>query len=546
LNWVHSRHDWKLGGAYIWIRGSNRGAGASNGLFTFDGSVTGNALVDFLLGNASLTQNNGVLWRTHSQDPSVFVQDDYRISRQLTFNIGMRWEFFPPYSGQNNMGTFVAGVQSTRFPTAPLGLLTSGDKGIPDGILLTPWDTFAPRVGFAYDVFGKGLTSLRGAYGVFYSALEQPLWATLIQQPFSLSVTVFRTPNLISPFAPNPDPFPYVVSPASAAFLSGASIFSLPPRVRNIPSAQQFSLGIQQQYGPKWSSEIEYVGNVARHLYISFDQNSPIYDSRCTSITCGTTLSRNRRRPYQPTPATYTFSSISLYAPVANASYHSLQATLAHKFDRHFFMRASFVWSKAIGYGPLTNAYDLSSSRGVLDVDVPRSFAASYIFSSPDIRRSGALAKWLLSGWQINGITILRSGQPFNVTSGTDSNFDGTNNDRPNVVGLPSLAKGRGRMATVKEFFNTAAFATPPAGTPYGNAPFNMLYGPGYVETDLSAFRTFSVRENIALQFRGEVFNIFNNVNMSAPNSTESSPAFGVISSAAAPRNVQLAFRLSF
>jgi hypothetical protein len=545
FNWVLRRHELKVGGAYLWIRGAGTSVGISNGFFTFSGAITGNALLDFLEGKASLTQNNGVFVRTHSPDPSLFVQDNWRLTRRFTVDLGLRWEYYPVHSGQNNTGTFVAGVQSTRFPTAPLGLLSSGDKGIPDGILHTPWNTFAPRFGFAYDLFGNGLTSFRGAYGIFYSALDQPPLANTVQQPFSRSVTVPRTPNLVTPFAPGDDPFPYIVSPSTAVFLSGANIFSLPPGVRNIPSVQQFSLGIQQQHGLKWSSEINYVGNVARHLYISFDQNSPVYNANCTSATCGTTTGQNNRRPYQPTPG-WAFASISLSAPVANSSYHSFQATLARRFDRRFSIQASFVWSKVTGYGPLTNAYDLNSSRGVLDINVPYNLAASYIFVTPEVHHLGLIGKELLSGWQVNGVTILRSGQPFNVSSGTDTNFDGIVNDRPNVTGNPYLPAGRGRVAATKAFFNTTAFAAPPAGTPYGNATFNMLYGPKYVDTDLSAFKTFTIYKESSLQFRGEVFNVFNNVNLNAPNSSLSSPAFGIISAAGAPRIVQLALRLSF
>lgn len=548
LNLTLGRHELKLGGAYMWHKYSNTGAGGSNGLFAFNGSTTGNALADFLLGKAnSMSQNNGVYVRNHASDPSVFAQLNWRLTRRLTLNLGLRWEYYPTFTGQNNTGTFVAGLQSTRFPTAPLGLLSSGDAGIPDGIIHTPWNTFAPRFGFAYDLFANGLTSLRGAYGIFYSTADYLQFMTrLVQQPFTRSVTVAKTPNLVTPFAPSPDPFPYHLDPSNAAFLSGANISSLPPSASDIPSVQQFSLGVQHQYSSNWSSEINYVGNVGRHLYIAFDQNSPQYKAECTSAICGSTTGQNSRRPYQPTPKSYTFATIMLSAPVINSSYHSLQATLARRFNQHFSIQASFVWSKVTGYGALTNTYDLNSSRGVLDINVPYNFVASYILALPELHHLGWLGNQMLNGWQLNGFTTLRSGQPFNMTSGTDTNFDGTNNDRPNLIANPHISGSRNRVAKKNAYFNTAAFATPPAGTPYGDTPFNFLYGPKYVNTDLSIFKTFLIDTRISIQFRAEAFNAFNNVNMSAPNSTKSSPAFGTISSAGAPRILQLALRFSF
>jgi hypothetical protein len=215
-------------------------------------------------------------------------------------------------------------------------------------------------------------------------------------------VTIAKTQNLVTPYFPDPDPFPYAANPSNAVFLSGANIFSLPQGATSVPSVQAFTLGVQQQYGPKWSSQINYVGNVSRHFYITLDQNSPIYNRSCTSATCGTTGGQNIRRPYQPTPTAYIFAAISLATPRANTSYHSLQATLARRFDGHFSIQASYVWSKVIGYGAVTNAYDLNSSRGVLDIDVPNDLVVSYIFLTPDIHHLGLFGKELLNGWQVN------------------------------------------------------------------------------------------------------------------------------------------------
>jgi hypothetical protein len=547
LNWIFPGHEMKIGGAYMRHRFSNTGGGDSNGLFTFTGSSTGNALADFLEGKAdSLTQDNGVFLRSDSQDPSLFLQENWRANRRLTLNLGLRWEYYPPYTGQNNTGTFVAGVQSTRFPSAPLGLLTSGDRGIPDGVLRTPWNTFAPRIGFAYDLFGDGTTAVRGAYGIYYSPIQQEILNDLVQQPFSRSVTVAQSPSLVTPFSPAPDPFPYTPTPSNAVFLSGASISGLPAGDDKIPSVQQFSLGVQQQYGSKWGSELYYAGNVGRHLYVVVDENSPIFSTTCTGATCGTTIGENARRPYQPMPAIYTFGAISIAAPAANSSYHSLQAVIHRRFNRLFSLEANFVWSKLVGLGDPANAYDLRSSRGLLDVDLPINFSASYTLVVPDPHRSGSLAKVILSGWEFNGITTLRSGQPIDVISGIDTNFDGNNNDRPNVVGNPHLPGGRSRVETATTFFNPEAFSVPPPGTPYGSAPFDMLFGPKHVSTDGSAFKVIPLSKRVAIQIRAEVFNAFNNVDMNDPNTTMKSPAFGTISGAGPPRIVQLALRLSY
>jgi hypothetical protein len=428
-------------------------------------------------------------------------------------------------------------------------LVFSGDKGIPDGIQHTPLDTFAPRLGFAYDAFGNGRTAIRGAYGVFYASIDQVAVSNnLVQQPFSRSVTASNTPDLVTPFAPGQDPFPYTASTTNAVFLNGANLFALQPGYHNIPSVQEFSLGIQQQFSPKWSSQIGYVGNVSRHMSITIDEDSPVYRASCTSATCNSTAQKNARRPYNNSSSAYTYAAISDVVPYSNASYHSLQATLTRTFDQHFSLMAGYVWSKAMEMGAVVNSYDIRSSYGTAGVDMPNKFVVSYIAVTPNIHSLGLVGREALSGWQVNGITTLRSGQPFTITSGVDTNFDGTNNDRPNQIGNPDLSGGRGKAATIAEYFNTAAYAQIPVGTltGRGNVRYDTLLSPGSVNTDLSAFKTFPLYESYDLQFRAEAFNVFNHANLDGPNSVLNSPSFGVISGASGGRVLQFALRLSF
>jgi outer membrane receptor protein involved in Fe transport len=186
IQWTHYSHSISAGFELLKLQYMNRGSFRTNGTFTFDGSITGNAAADFVLGKAS-SMSVSSPWLEQSgfqTNLAYYVQDDWRVHPRLTLNLGLRYELpFPWVQPNNYWGTLHVGQQSQVFKNAPLGMVFPGDPGVPRGLIQTDTNNFAPRIGFAWDPFGRGRTSVRGAYGIFYEALN----ANLIQndsQPY--------------------------------------------------------------------------------------------------------------------------------------------------------------------------------------------------------------------------------------------------------------------------------------------------------------------------------------------------------------------------
>jgi hypothetical protein len=542
---TRGHHAIKVGGSFVWNKYSGGGSKQAGGNFTFSGGVTGNALADFMEGKAnSFVQTSSTYHRQHNYDPALYFQDDWQMTKRVNVNLGLRWEVFPPYSGDGTEGSFNPYTQSKVIPSAPLGLVFEGDKGVPQGIYTTSWTRFAPRVGFAADLFGNGRASLRGGYGIFYFQQPELLNGNLAQQPYVLSITTHQTPNLVTPYAPGSDPFPFVYSPDNPRFASGANIVAVPVDGGSIPYVQEYNLALEQQLTPDFAIHIGYVGNSTRKNYIQHDINAPVYSPGAKTNTAGI----NARRPYQPTPDSYTFGAIQLKDPANNGTFNSLQATLRGRIGERLNLRTSYVWGKSLGYdGPFVDGSDISMNYGPTAQDIRQRFVASYLYLLPEIHRLGEAVGEVINGWRVSGVTSLTSGSPFTVTSGKDTNLDGTNNDRADVIGYPYSHNSGSRAQKIQQFINPASFAVPTG--PYGDEQQRMLVGPGNVNTNLALSKDFGITDQLHFRFRAEAFNVFGNVNLNNPRTNLkqlNNPNLNQISGAGSPRILQFAGKLIF
>jgi hypothetical protein len=248
-----------------------------------------------------------------------------------------------------------------------------------------------------------------------------------------------------------------------------------------------------------------------------------------------------------------TYQGLGVFASNQTSAYHALQVTATKRMSNNFSLRSYYLWAKnwsSAGMQSSTatveNPTKMYLERGRADNDYRHTFVASFVWMLDYYHGSQFLMKNLVNGWSISPIITLRSGDPFTVTSGTDVNLDGTNNDRPNVTGNPALDAHRSRNDVKARWFDPTAFTIPPTGTD-GTAPRNLLSGPGYKNVNAALFRNFKFAERYTFQFRGEFTNVLNNVNLSTPTSSLANlSTAGRITSAGAMRQTQLGLRLTF
>lgn len=525
---------------------------------TFDGSRSGIGMSDFYFGlDSQFFQDNGRKFYLRESRPSLYLQDDYKATRALTLNLGLRWDpWLPPIDKNQTLVGFQPGFRSTIAPNAPVGMQFVGDPGVSDAIFRKNWKDLAPRVGFAYNVAGAGRTVIRGAYGIFYGFPEGLLYQrTDATQPINLYLNISApggknlggTWDNIYANYPGGDPFPrgHVATTqfSSYQFLTPVSGGVLNP-ASHVEYTQAYNLMLDQRLPWGFSGTVGYVGNHAEHVMSSRQFNPAVCapGAPCSSLnnsTCATctTGNENTRRLYPG------LGAVELADAYEYAEFNSFQATLTRRVSNGLKVMANFVWSKAMdnasggteGSAGPNNPFNLSASYGPADFDQRFRTNISVNYVEKELHPDNGFVREVVNGYEINGIYQGQSGLPFTVVSGTDRSLSGIGNDYADVVPGVSPKRPAG-VDFHKEWFNTAAFVPAALGT-FGNVHRNSLYGPGYEEFDLSLFKNFFAQERVHGQFRAECFNLFNHPNFANPNGSVNSGNYGKITSTVSTSN---------
>jgi hypothetical protein len=551
VNWTHGKHMVVAGVNVLkqyWFEGTDW---LALPLISFNGQFTGVDFADFLLGKVSeFEQGAGEFNEVNGTSWAGFVQDTIRLKPNFTLNVGARWEpFFAFTPTKGRIPVFEPGVQSTRYPNAPLGLVYPGDSGVPSKGTPNDIPILSPRISVAWQPKFLGNTSIRSAFGMFASPFEMSFYNHAADSaPFSPTfdytptttggpVVPGGTPipfgNPWSAFAPTggKSPFPPFASPNYAPPSSVGFILPVFVQTAFAPDfklgrVQTWNLSIEHQFSGNIVARVAYVGEEGFHLPNPVERNPGIYS---------TNPNLNGLRTLHPN-----FGSILEYDSWVTSSHNGLQLTFEKRFSHGLQFTSNYTWSKTLDSssssslafnGSIPDPFNLQFNRGISDLNYPRIWNNFWVYQLPALTQQNPFVRHVLGGWEFSGIWRLQSGGPFSIADGTDPSQSHIGADRANIVSGQSLDVHQGsKNQWLNEYFNTAAFTRATPGT-FGNAPRNNLQGPGVNNADLSIDKNFPFKERYRIQFRWEMFNAFNRATFDNPNTSVTSGAFGRITS---------------
>jgi hypothetical protein len=522
------------------------------GMFTSVPGQTGNGLADLLLGLPATTtiSTTNTIFHEDLNYFAGYIQDDYRLTTNLTINLGLRWEFDGPFSEEhNNMYTFNPNIVD---PTTQKqgGIEFAGYNGAPHSLIPNIYTGILPRVGFNYHAFRN--TVVRGGYGI-YQLPSIGFGTTGLTSASTVNAT-FQSSDGVTPayelsqgvphYSSNVGPNGQPLIPTSLTSPS-SSVVQLPLRPV-LPYLQEWQLGIQQDLGHDWIAEIDYEGNHGVHQPVSL----PINQIAPTAGCCLGVKTAQSLRPYPQ------FLTISALTNGGASTYAALLATLSHRWSNGVSVRAAYTWAHGLNdvdaparadAAPIQNVYNLRAQWGTAMTNIPQRFSLSAVYALPFGSGSRFVAhtpvvSQVIGHWKVSTVAQFQMGYPYNVSQGDGLNiFSG--GQYSTKVGNPTLARG---SRTVQKWFNTAAFVTTPQDT-LGNAPRASLYGPGQNVWDLSLARDVPLGERATFTFRADAHNAFNHPQFSGLGTSLANPkTFGTVTGAQDPRMLLLVGRLRF
>lgn len=554
---VAGAHELRVGGEAVRIYNDLYNTFSMDGQYTFSGQYSGDGVADLLLGKVGTFQQAGGEFKNQVGTKwGFFVQDDWKINSRLTLNLGLRWDPFVGYrETENRVVCWRPGEQSRRYPNAPVGLVFGGshpDPGCPANGVPNDLALFAPRVGFAYRLTRDDKTSLRGGFGFFHTPIEMTRYLYGSMAPWA-PVYVLSGVNLDNPYqsAGIANPFPksfYITPPPSnATFTTPLQLLDTFPQNYRIPQLISYNLILERQLASNWLLKVGFFGNKGTHIATGeLGSRSDVRDVNAAIYTPGTSTVANTqsRRPHS------NFTNIYIEDPSNISIYNSLQVTLEKRFSKGFTLLANYTLSKMMDDLGWSNPFNRSFDYGRSANDVPHAFHASEVWELP-FKVNGP-TRYLVNGWSLNSIINWQSGFPVGILSGKDNSLSGENRDRANYIGGgdPNLGSSRPHGAMVQQFFNTSLFTTNPTGA-FGNSGRGIIRLPRNFNTDASLTKNTKLSERVALQFRAETFNLFNNVNFINPQgrgivNNLTSAQFGQLTVAGDPRIMQFALKLIF
>jgi len=568
VTWVRGSHTLKFGALVERNRKNQNGSAANTGAVVFSTSgntmTTGNAVADALLGD----------YRTYSEannDPvgffrftqlDGFAQDDWKVSRNFSIELGVRFQHGTPiYTVANNMANFVPSLYdpSQAVSLTPGGLIVanSGNRfnglervgsGVPaDEVGRVPSATsadvlavptgaprgfypvenlFAPRIGFAWSPFHDDKTSVRGGMGIFYDRPDGNIIFGMLDNPPFIKTVQYQNGNLANPSGG-----------VAASLAPFGSLTAVNPNL-TLPYSENFSFSVQREMPRGFLVEAAYVGNLSRHLLRSPDINQPSFDTLLANSLLPTSqqLSTNSLRPYKG------YSSIYQRMSDSTSNYDALQLYTTKRTGK-LTLTGSYTFSKVLsdssaeGDNP-EDPQNRHFNYGPTSYDRRQMFVTTYSYDLPTGKDWNQVAKFAMGGWQLSGINRYQTGPYYTITGNTSIGVR-----RADYLGGDVLAPSNVR--TVSQYLNSAAFASAP-NTRFGDSGEGIVEGPGLLLWDVSMRKEFVPSERFRFRFQGDVFNLLNHANFRSLDTVITDKAFGSISSAGPSRNIQIGLKVQF